>query len=79
MKEREEVLSHIDKYLNIIKQAAKELDPEARVLIFGSYVRGNFRPDSDIDILIISDKYGVNSDLQAKMNAYILMKCFWNF
>ncbi|MGC9226904.1 nucleotidyltransferase domain-containing protein [Caldivirga sp.] len=28
--------------------------------MFGSYIRGNFRPDSDIDILIISDIYGDN-------------------
>ncbi|BFH72247.1 nucleotidyltransferase domain-containing protein [Sulfurisphaera javensis] len=74
MKEREEVLSHLDKYLSIIKQAVKELDPDAKILLFGSYVRGNFRPDSDIDVLVISDKYGENADLQAKMNAHILMK-----
>ncbi|MGC9136604.1 nucleotidyltransferase domain-containing protein [Caldivirga sp.] len=28
--------------------------------MFGSYIRGNFRLDSDIDILVISDIYGDN-------------------
>ena len=32
----------------------------AEILLFGSYIRGNFRPDSDINILIISDIYGDN-------------------
>ncbi|WP_338599102.1 nucleotidyltransferase domain-containing protein [Sulfolobus tengchongensis] len=73
-KEREEVLNNIDNYLLKIKESVRELDPDARVLLFGSYVRGNFKPDSDIDILVISDKYGANVDMMAKMNAHILIK-----
>ena len=37
-----------------MKEAVKRLDPDARVIIFGSVVRGNVRPDSDIDLLIIT-------------------------
>lgn len=31
-----------------------------KVLIFGSVVKGNFSPQSDIDILIVSDKLSFN-------------------
>ena len=35
--------------------------PVQRVIIFGSYARGGARPDSDIDICIISPKFGKDS------------------
>ncbi|ADI32027.1 nucleotidyltransferase domain-containing protein [Staphylothermus hellenicus] len=41
-------------YLEKIKSIIKKHDPNARVLLFGSYVRGELRPDSDIDVLIIT-------------------------
>lgn len=69
--ERKEILNNIDEYLRKIKKAVKEKDPEAKVVVFGSFVRGNFRPDSDIDILIISEKYGDNPRKYAELVNYI--------
>ena len=30
-------------------------DPE-QIILFGSYARGDFRPDSDLDLLVITDE-----------------------
>lgn len=41
-------------YAEKIKQVARRLDPKAKVLIFGSYAENRARPDSDIDVLVIT-------------------------
>ena len=46
----EKPLEHAEK----IKSAVRKLDPEAEVMLFGSLVNGEVRPDSDIDVLIIT-------------------------
>ena len=51
---RKEYFANFVKYAEKVKEVVKRLDPDARVIIFGSVVRGNVRPDSDIDLLIIT-------------------------
>jgi len=46
---------NIDKYVQDIKILVKKHDPNAKIILFGSYVKGLMRKDSDIDILIITD------------------------
>lgn len=36
--------------------------PVQRVILYGSYARGNFKPYSDIDVCVISDKFSKNKD-----------------
>jgi predicted nucleotidyltransferase len=72
--ERREILTHIESYLKEIKNAVLEKDPQAKILLYGSFVRGNFRPDSDIDILIISDNYGDDPYKYAEMVGHIRSK-----
>ena len=55
---RREVLSNLSIYLAKIKEAVLELDPRAEVYLFGSFAKGTARPDSDVDILVGTDKYG---------------------
>ena len=43
------------RYARAIKNVVRRHDPSARVLLFGSIVRGNARADSDIDVLVITD------------------------
>jgi predicted nucleotidyltransferase len=45
---------NVNHYANKIKALVRKYDPSARVILFGSYVRGNMRPDSDIDVLLIT-------------------------
>jgi predicted nucleotidyltransferase len=61
---REKFLRNIDFYLNKIKEVVRKEDPNGRVILFGSYVRGNFRPDSDIDILVIANVKGEEDRLR---------------
>jgi predicted nucleotidyltransferase len=50
---RDHYIKNLDFYLSKIKDTVKNMDPNAKVVLFGSYVRGNFKPDSDIDILVV--------------------------
>lgn len=61
-KERDKYLENIKFYLNLIKEFfLKELGEKTRVFIFGSYLTEKFGPNSDIDILVITDKDEINS------------------
>lgn len=40
------------------KEAALRRDPAAEVYLFGSYAEGAARPDSDVDVLVVSDALG---------------------
>jgi len=54
---RKEILDHARDYVREIKRiCVEEIDQECRVILFGSVARGNYRVDSDIDVLIITEK-----------------------
>ncbi|MBL7792629.1 MAG: nucleotidyltransferase domain-containing protein [Saprospiraceae bacterium] len=40
----------------IVKETIEKVDAEARVILFGSRARGDFRSDSDWDFLILTKK-----------------------
>lgn len=58
------------KILNQIRKGVYNFDPVAEVILFGSRARGDHRPDSDWDILIVTEK-DVN-----KAYEYGLLKVF---
>ena len=41
--------------INQISQAIQRVDPTATAILYGSEARGDARPDSDIDVLILLD------------------------
>ena len=43
-----------------IKESVREVDPEAKVYLYGSRARGTAREDSDWDVLILVDKESVS-------------------
>jgi predicted nucleotidyltransferase len=45
----------IKEFINALKREGINID---RVILFGSYAKGNVRPDSDIDIAVISKDFG---------------------
>ena len=45
----------IHKYIHLLKQEGVKV---SRVILFGSYARGTEKPDSDIDLAIISSQFG---------------------
>ncbi len=42
--------------LNLIKESVHATDPGATLILYGSYARGDYREDSDMDILVLLDK-----------------------
>ncbi|MEM4528187.1 MAG: nucleotidyltransferase domain-containing protein [Desulfurococcaceae archaeon] len=52
---RKKCLESIMTYVSKIKEVCISIDPTCRVMIFGSYVRGKMRPDSDVDVLLVTE------------------------
>ena len=55
---KEEVIRNLDLYLCRLLQIARGWDASAEVYLFGSFALGAARPDSDVDVLMISDVLG---------------------
>ena len=53
--ERKRCFEDFLRYVEKVKEVVRRRDPNARIIVFGSVVRGDVRPDSDIDLLIITD------------------------
>jgi len=49
-----------------IKKTIHDKDPKAVTYLFGSRARGDFRPDSDWDILILVDAIRVTNKIEDK-------------
>jgi len=53
------VLDYLQNYLNVgyeVKKILQQIDPDARVFLFGSVVRGRYTALSDIDVLVVTEK-----------------------
>jgi len=54
LKEWEKYYKNTRFYLEKIKAIVKKHDESAKIILFGSQVKGTMKPDSDIDVLIVS-------------------------
>lgn len=50
-----------------IQSALHELIPKGKVILFGSEARGDARPDSDIDLLILIDGEAVPVEIEKEI------------
>ncbi|MGV8093624.1 MAG: nucleotidyltransferase domain-containing protein [Mangrovibacterium sp.] len=55
-----------DLLINKIKKVIHGKDPNAKVYLFGSRARGDHRPDSDWDLLILVDDREVTNEIEDK-------------
>jgi predicted nucleotidyltransferase len=55
-----------DTILDNITSAIHKKDPSAQAFLFGSRARGDNRPDSDWDILILVDSLDVTNEIEDK-------------
>jgi predicted nucleotidyltransferase len=62
-------------YLKKIKREAKKiLGKKTKVFLFGSFVKGDFGPQSDIDVLIVSENLPENFNEITKIRTKIKSK-----
>ncbi len=54
--------------LKRIKNKVHSIDPDATVILYGSYARGDYRPNSDIDLLILINKKKISWDDEKKIS-----------
>jgi predicted nucleotidyltransferase len=52
--------------LSVVKKKIREIDPGAKIILFGSRARGNFSKDSDWDFLILT-KMSVTQELKNRI------------
>ena len=52
--------------IQLIRQKVNELDNTAEVILYGSRARGDNRPDSDWDILILIDNINITNEIDDK-------------
>jgi predicted nucleotidyltransferase len=52
---KREAVKSIKKFIKALKQKGITVD---RVILYGSYAKGKTRPDSDIDVAVISKNFG---------------------
>lgn len=45
-----------------IKRSVLTTDPDATIILYGSYARGDYKDDSDLDLIILIDKDKVDRD-----------------
>ncbi len=62
--------------LNALRETLKRIAPDARAILFGSQARGDARPDSDWDILILVDKPRLTAEDYDNL-AYPLRELGW--
>jgi predicted nucleotidyltransferase len=55
-----------DSILENISKAIHGKDPKAKAFLFGSRARGDNRPDSDWDILILIDNLDITNEIEDK-------------
>jgi len=54
----------------IVEKIVREIQPE-KVILFGSYARGDFNNDSDLDLFIIKDSEESNRIMRRKLDTLL--------
>lgn len=58
----------IENIIERIKNKVHSIDPSAKVILYGSYTRGDFNKNSDIDLLILIDKKKISWEDDKKIS-----------
>ena len=57
--------------LLLIKNAVMATEPDAKVILYGSYARGDFNNDSDIDIIVLLNKEKISMADRKKVSSIL--------
>lgn len=63
-------------FLKKIKDSVNSIEPGAKIILFGSRARGDFKKNSDWDFLILTNRTNVTNDLEKSFH-YPLYKIEW--
>ena len=69
--EKKEYFENYRFYCQRIKKESEKILGKNRVLVFGSIIKGKFRPKSDIDVLIISENLPESQEERDKIRTKI--------
>lgn len=64
------VLDYLKRFREVVervKEIAKSVDPEVRVFVFGSVVRGRYTALSDIDVLIVVESLDKKYEIMTRV------------
>jgi len=56
-----DIIRNIQKFKTVVEAAGV---PVEKMILFGSYAKGTARTDSDIDVCVVSKKFGFNDVLE---------------
>ena len=56
-----------DNILKLIKTTVNKTEPRATLILYGSYARGDYRDESDLDLLVIVDKKEITRSDQKRI------------
>jgi uncharacterized protein len=56
-----------DNILKLIKTTVNKTEPGATLILYGSYARGDYRDESDLDLLVIVDKKEITRSDQKRI------------
>ena len=67
---------------DLIKQYVEEVKKiygshVRQIILYGSYARGDFRPDSDVDIMILADMSDLELKAYAQQLSYMTYDLIW--
>lgn len=62
---------------DIVETTVREVDPE-RIILFGSYARGDAGPDSDLDLLVV-ERGPFDQDKTRRSEIRRLRRALWDF
>jgi len=72
LEKRKKYFENYLKFARLIKKKANHIFGEVKVLVFGSVVKGDYLPNSDIDILIITKNLPQEFFEQVKLKQKLL-------
>ncbi|MFN4227549.1 MAG: nucleotidyltransferase domain-containing protein [Candidatus Ratteibacteria bacterium] len=74
VKEREEYFKNYYLYCKKIKEEAEKILGKVKVVVFGSIVKNEYKPFSDIDVLIVTDNLSDTYEDRIKIKTEIKSK-----
>jgi len=70
-KYEEKIMEYLKNYMYVahkVKEIIRKTDPDAKIYVFGSVVKGKYTASSDIDILVVTKD--IKKKDQMKVNVY---------